>query len=82
MINIEQTERLLRPSQIEKIIPGKTARVLATERCLRRDTPPFIRIGKRIYYRESDLLAWIEQHKVDPTKQELRSVAAAEVCHK
>jgi hypothetical protein len=62
--------RLLRPDEVAKIIPGKSKRSLAVDRCQRRDTPPWIRIGGRIYYEPDDLWRWIEAHKVDPARPE------------
>ncbi|MDF1735169.1 MAG: helix-turn-helix domain-containing protein [Minwuia sp.] len=52
---------LLSPKNLaaqEKITKGW----LDKARC-RGDGPPFYRIGGRIYYRRSEYLAWLEQHR-------------------
>lgn len=72
MENLNVTRRLLKPSEVQNFIPGKSAKSLAVERCQRRDTLPFVRYGKRIYYDLSDLEAWIDAHKVDPAKSEAK----------
>jgi predicted DNA-binding transcriptional regulator AlpA len=33
---------------------------------LRNEGPPFVRLSGRIFYPESDLLAWAESHKTQP----------------
>lgn len=58
--------KLIKAKYVEKIIPGKTADILAVERSMRRDTPPWIRIGKRIYYDVDALQEWVEKHRVAP----------------
>jgi hypothetical protein len=64
-------QRLLKPDEVSAIIPGKTKRALAVERALRRDTPPWLKIGSRIYYDPADLQRWIEAHRVDPARPEV-----------
>ncbi len=65
-------ERLLTPREVQNIIPRKTARALAVERALRRDTPPWLKIGGRIYYHPAHLREWLEAHKIDPARPEAR----------
>jgi hypothetical protein len=49
-------------AQLLKTTPGS----LAVGRCQRRDGPPFYKIGRKVLYRKSDLLSWVESHRVDP----------------
>ncbi|WP_445191225.1 helix-turn-helix domain-containing protein [Sphingomonas sp. Tas61C01] len=37
-------------------------------RCYKRPSPPFTRIGSRIYYLEADVTAWIAAQRVDPNE--------------
>jgi hypothetical protein len=39
---------------------------LRNERCL-GDGPPFVKFGNKVFYRRSDLLAWIKANTVKPT---------------
>ena len=61
-------------AQDELLTPAEVARLrrtsvgaLAVERCERRDHPPFFKIGRKILYRRSDVVAWIEAHKIIPS---------------
>jgi hypothetical protein len=60
----------LTPSEVSQLT-RKPVASLAVDRCLRRDHPPFLRIGRKIIYRKTDVLAWLEAHRVDP-KREVR----------
>lgn len=65
-----QIERkLIRPRDVKNLIPGKNERTLAVERTLRRDTPPYIKIGRRIYYDLHDLEKWLDAHRVVPARK-------------
>jgi hypothetical protein len=41
--------------------------VMPVERCRRVDHPPYLRMGRKILYREADVLAWLESHLVTPS---------------
>ncbi len=43
-----------------------SVRSLAVARSCRRDSPPFIRIGRKVLYSADDIAAWIEARRVDP----------------
>jgi hypothetical protein len=57
--------QLITPSELADFL-RKTRGALAVERCQRRDTPPWIKIGRKILYRKEDVLAWLEAHSVSP----------------
>ena len=57
LLTSTETARLLRKP------PG----VMPVERCRRTDHPPFIRMGRKILYRKSDVILWLESHIVKPT---------------
>lgn len=42
-----------------------TKQALAAGRCLRRDHPPYLKIGRRVLYSRAAVLAWLEAHRVD-----------------
>lgn len=42
-----------------------TPATLTTWRCTRKNRIPFVRIGRAVRYRRSDLLAYIERNTVD-----------------
>jgi hypothetical protein len=46
-----------------------TPRALAVARCLRKDTPPFVRIGRRILYRVEDLENFLQKRVVNPARE-------------
>lgn len=47
------------------VLLRKPPRGMAVERCLRRDHPPYIKIGRKILYKRADVLAWLEAHVVN-----------------
>ena len=56
-MNIEHD--YLTPPEVSGII-RKPIKSMAVDRCLRRDHPPYLKIGRKILYRRSDVLAWLE----------------------
>jgi predicted DNA-binding transcriptional regulator AlpA len=36
---------------------------------MRRDHPPYIKTGRKVLYRRADVLAWLEKHAVNPTRE-------------
>ena len=56
-------ERLITPEEASEIL-GVTAKSLANSRYTRTGIDiPYIRLGNRIRYQESDLIAYIEKNK-------------------
>jgi hypothetical protein len=53
----------LTPNEVGELT-RKPVASLAVDRCLRRDHPPFLKIGRKILYKKSDVLAWLESHRV------------------
>jgi len=81
-MSIENSNELLDTRETARFL-RTTPGVLAVSRCKRRDHPPYLKLNRRILYRKSDLLAWLEKHLVThparcvmsdalPHKQELR----------
>ena len=54
---------LLTPGETAKLLRTSTA-VLAVARCRRLDHPPFLRLGRRILYKRSEVSTWLEKHTV------------------
>lgn len=55
----------------EYMVPGEVAELLrrpvgslAVDRCARRDHPPYLKTGRKVLYRRSDVLAWLNAHIV------------------
>ncbi|HLI30092.1 MAG TPA: helix-turn-helix domain-containing protein [Terriglobia bacterium] len=61
---------LLTPPEAAELL-RTTKRALAAARCLRRDTPPYLRVGRRVLYRRSDIDAWLAERVVDPRGEEV-----------
>ena len=43
---------------------------LATWRCTKAHRIPFVKCGRRVFYRLSDLTAWLESRVIDPLTHE------------
>jgi excisionase family DNA binding protein len=43
---------------------------LATWRCTKAHKIPFVKCGRRVFYRLSDLTAWLESRVIDPLTRE------------
>lgn len=65
------SDRLLTTLEAAQLL-RTTARGLQVARCCRRETPPFIKLGRRVLYRLSDVEKWIAAHVVDPARGEAR----------
>lgn len=52
-------DRLLLPEQVAELIPGVTRQYLAILRH-RGGGPVYVKLGRKVLYRESDVNAWIE----------------------
>ena len=59
VINKQQSTPLLSPIEAARYI-GVTGNTLAVWRCVGRYDIPFIKIGRLVRYRVSDLEAWME----------------------
>lgn len=62
-------ERLLTEDEVAEWL-GISPLTLRKWRCLRTHELPFVKIGKTIRYRESDVLRFLESHMVVPTTVE------------
>ena len=62
-------DRLLSRSEVQTLF-GLTQRFLEVA-AVRGDGPPFIKIGRSVRYRVSDLRDWIEARRVTSTSQEV-----------
>ncbi|MFV1873968.1 MAG: helix-turn-helix domain-containing protein [Oleiphilus sp.] len=51
--------RLLNPAEVSKVL-GVAVHTLAVWRCNKRYSLPYVKIGSRCMYRESDVLAFID----------------------
>lgn len=61
-----ENDEVMLTDEVAEFLRKPTAKSLAMDRYLRRDTPPYLKIGRRILYRRSDVLAWLEAHRVMP----------------
>lgn len=55
----------LTPREVSDLI-RKPVSSMAVDRCLRHDHPPYLKVGRKIIYKKSDVLAWMEAHRVTP----------------
>jgi predicted DNA-binding transcriptional regulator AlpA len=61
------TDRLLNDQETSQLI-GRARQTLANDRSARRGLP-YIKIGRSIRYRLSDVLAFIEARRINPEAQ-------------
>lgn len=59
-----QIEALLDPAQAAAIL-GVQVETLNTWRCTKRYPLPYIRVGRRIRYREEDIMAFLASRRVE-----------------
>jgi excisionase family DNA binding protein len=64
--NLAHENEFLTGDEAARLLRKPNRKVLAVERCLRKDHPPYIKIGRKILYRRADVLAWLEAHVVNP----------------
>lgn len=62
-MNKQVTEQFLSVNQVKTEFPFLSPGTLANYRC-RREGCRFFKLGKKVLYRRSDLLAWIESQPV------------------
>ena len=63
------------PANMEALVPSKDApaylglaeQTLARWRC-EGHGPPYVKLGKKVYYRVGDLRSWMETGRVQPTR--------------
>lgn len=56
LMTSDETARMLRT----------TRQALAAQRCMRRDHPPYLKMGRKVLYSRAAVLEWLEAHRVDP----------------
>jgi Helix-turn-helix domain len=59
--------KLLKPKAAAKAV-GKSEQTLAKWRCTKEVNLPYLKIGGGIFYREQDLIAFLESSRVDSEK--------------
>jgi predicted DNA-binding transcriptional regulator AlpA len=61
-------DELLTPEQLAKMIPGASGNVRTIERWRMTGTgPAFVKFGRRVVYRRSDVQAWIVSRRYTHT---------------
>jgi hypothetical protein len=55
----------LTPEEVSELT-RQPVKSMAVARCLRRDHPPYLKVGRKILYRRADVLAWLDAHVVSP----------------
>lgn len=63
-----ETHDFLTPPELAQWI-RKPVASLAVDRCLRRDHPPYVKVGRKVLYRRADVVAWLEAHRVDQKRE-------------
>ena len=63
--NLVPENEFLVPDEVARLLRKPNKKVLAVDRCLRRDHPPYIKIGRKILYKRADVLAWLDAHVVN-----------------
>jgi hypothetical protein len=63
--NLVPENEFLLPDEVARLLRKPNRKVLAVDRCLRRDHPPYIKIGRKILYKRADVLAWLEAHVIN-----------------
>ena len=64
MIEVQDEDRLVNEVQASKIL-CRAVQTLRNDRHLRQG-PPYIKLGRSIRYRVSDLMGYMEKHRIDP----------------
>ncbi len=65
-MNIEH--EYMKPKEVSELT-RQPVESMAVARSLRRDHPPFLKVGRRILYKRTDVLAWLDAHAVNPTRE-------------
>lgn len=63
-----EPDRLLTEHEVGDILGGASVRTLRRWRQLGHG-PPYIKVGRRVLYREADLQAWIDERTTHPGKE-------------
>ena len=64
MNEVVTVNQIVNENKASKIL-GRAVQTLRNDRHLRQG-PPYIRIGRSIRYKVSDLIEYIERHRIDP----------------
>jgi hypothetical protein len=76
-INLAPENEFLTPDEVARLLRKPSRKVLAVDRCLGRDHPPYIKIGRKILYKRADVLRWLDGHVINPpARGEQRTVTA------
>jgi hypothetical protein len=62
-MNIEH--EYMKPKEVSELV-RRPVESLAVDRCMRRDHPPYLKVGRKILYKRTDVLAWLDAHVVNP----------------
>lgn len=62
-------DELLTPKQAASVLGLKTEKTLAVWRCTKRYNLAYVKYGRLVRYRRSDLLAFIQSHLVPFSEQ-------------
>ena len=54
----------MKPKEVSELM-RQPVESMAVARCARRDHPPYLKVGRRILYKRTDVLAWLESHAVN-----------------
>lgn len=60
---VQQSKPTLHDTPSAALFLGIKPNTLAIWRCTRRQTVPYLKIGKKVYYDERDLLAFLERSR-------------------
>jgi hypothetical protein len=58
-VPVDQLPKYLKPKEAAELL-RTTVPALATQRCLGRPTPPYVKCGKTVLYDRDQLFAWME----------------------
>lgn len=60
---INSKPKQLTPDEAAAIV-GVSKQTMAAWRCTKKESIPYYKVGGKVYYREQDLLAWLESKRV------------------
>lgn len=58
--------KLLTPAAAAELLGGVTVGTLSVWRCTKKRDLPWVKIGRRVFYEESKVVAYIERSQVVP----------------
>lgn len=62
---IDNQDEWLTTKEVARLIKRSTSYLDKRRAPHRTDGPPFFRVNRSIYYLKSELIAWMESHRVD-----------------